>query len=886
MAKTRFYLSLVVCNLLGGVTLQNWNDIPTAGITENTQGTFTYNEQNHTNLILEDNILFANSNANLSITTNISGNWKMIDGGLIFNNNGKKLTFNSGNISFFINSNVDILGQGAYFQLSNNASLDINANLKITASAESDFSNGLFGIFNSNLHITDADLYLDLSNNQKPLPLLFSTTGTSSVKINDGGNKASQTIALKGNLDVAGGSFELNLYNKSSYFIGSVSLSNSSTFTLNLSNSSATFTTYSQQNGSANITSSSGSILNATIIGDKTDLDFSSNSVWNMWGNMNPNTKSEDNQVNNLALSSGAKVNFMNIPNGSSRFGSNFTQKTLSGNKLSGSGIFAIYGDVATREIDTITFTDTDGSHTFDILYNPNTFTQALAGSINTADRMVVATVNNIDSKVEFSTLPTTMGLTSYHTTLTKQTNNGKIEWLITNVTPDGESPLTKALTTALNTPYRLFELSSQTLNLRLGDLRNYPKDFGLYFHSTIAQNNFKEDTNLTSGKDLFVSMVGGFDTNTLYKGHNDFLGFGFEINLLSTTTKIFTSESQSYGGFIYYTSIWSNRFYYDIVLKYAYIPTDVDLGSLTSSTSLSSHLLNLSAEVGKKFALNFNKDFFYIEPQAKLTSGFISPSSINTQDSHGTQIKGESSFQFPLLMRSSLYLGYEWNENFVGDLKFGTFIDYSLSNGSQTTLSDQWSKFEKNFDMDFDAGVSLISNITLKDYLRFYLQFDTSFMGNYTHDILFNAGIRWSFGDRYIPPPPPPKDPNRLKIRKLKHDTIRSIPTVRDNDRGNMKRYEGNRNNIINSYPQSIPNSPTPQGEYEGDWNTNRFYPRDEYAPRNSSQPQGSYRSSGVRDRGDVQPKSTPTAERYYKQDSYSPNMTTTQEDRYNSRR
>lgn len=886
MAKTKLYLSLIVCNLLNALTINNWNDIPAGGISENTTGNFTYNETQANNFTLTKSILFTNSNATLSIRAMIEGNWKAHTNGLIFNNDGQKLTFNQGNLSFYIDSSSATSIETSYFKLTNSASLDINANLKITASAGSDFSNGLFGISDSNLHITDANLYLDLSNNQTPLPLLFSTTGTSSVKINDGGNKASQTIALKGNLNLAGGDFLLNLYNKSSYFIGSVSLSGNTDFKLNLSDSSATFTTYSQPNGSvAHITASSGSTLNATIIGNQTDLTLSSNSVWNMWGQMNVGGKSEDNQINNLVINSGAKINFMNIPNGSSRFGNNFTQKTLSGTKLSGSGIFAIYGDVATREVDTITFASADGSHTFELLYNPNTFTQALAGSINTADRMVVATIKDANSKATFSVLPTTMGLTSYHTTLTKQVNGTNTEWLITNVTPDGESPLTKALTTSLNTPYRLFELSSQTLNLRLGDLRNYPKDFGLFFHYTIAQNDFKEDTNLITGKDLFMSMVGGFDMNALYKGHDDFFGFGFEINLMDTTTDVFTSESQSYGGFLYYTSIWNNRFYYDIALKYAYMPTDINLGSLASSTSFSAHLLNLSAEVGKKFAFNSNKSFAYIEPQAKLTSGFISSASLDTQDPNSIAIKAETDFQFPLLIKSSLYFGYEWNGSFIGDIKVGAFIDYSLFNGVQTTLSDQWSKFEKNFDMDFDVGVSIISNITLKDYLRFYMQFDTSFMGSYTHDILFNAGIRWSFGDRYVPPPPPPKDPNRLKVRKLKGTTIRDIPTVRDNDRGNMKHYEGNRNNIIDSYPQSsTPQSSTPQGESEENGNTNRFYPRDYYVPKVS--PQESYRNSGVRDRVQVQPKSTSSTERYYKKDSYSPNYTITPEERYNSRR
>lgn len=893
MAKNKIFLSLILCNLLNGATISKWSDIPQTGIAENTNGDFSYNETQTADFVLTDNIFFANPRATLSIRSVISGNWKMTNSGLIFYNDGKQLTFNSGNISFYISSSVNIFGSENYFQLSNSATLDVNANLSISASRTSDFSSvSLFGINNSKLHFTDADLKIDLSNNQNFLGAkIFSLSGASSTTINSGGNKASQNIYLKGGIEVKDtSSFELNLANQSSYYEGVVSLSGG-TFTLNLSNSNATFTTYSQQQGNnATLSLEKGSTLSSTIIGNQTDFIMSGDSVWNMWGQNNGGVANANfaNTIRNLTINN-AIVNFMNNEDGSKRFGQDFMKKSLTGNgTLTGSGTFAIYGDVASKGIDTITFANATGSHTFDILYNPNTFSQALAGSITTADNMVVATINDANTQATFSALPTTMGLTSYTTHLEKLTNGNSARWVIANITPDGESPLAKALTTALNTPYRLFESSSQTLNLRLGDLRNYPKDFGLYFHYSIAQNNFIEDSNLTAGKDLFMSMVGGFDMNAVYRGHNDFFGFGFEINLLDTTTDLFTSSSQSYGGFLYYTSIWNNRFYYDITLKYAYSPTEVELGSLASSTSFSAHLLSLSAEVGKKFAFNSNKSFFYVEPQAKLTSGFIAPTSLDTQDPNGTSIKGELDFQFPLLLKSSLYLGYEWNESFVGDLKAGVFIDYSLFNGGDTTLSDQWSEFKKSFDMDFDVGVSIISNITLKDYLRFYLQLDTSFLGSYTNDILFNAGIRWSFGDRYVPPPPPPKDPNRLKIRKLKYNTIRDIPTVRDNDRSNMKRYEGNRDKIIDSYPQNTPNYQTPQyqEDYEENGNTNRFYPRDSYTPkRTQSQTQEKYRNGG-RDMYQPQSKNIEESERYYKQDTYSPNYSISQEQRYNSRR
>lgn len=904
VSSSRIVSVLLFSSVAWGTSFNNWNDnLFKNGISQNLEGNFTYNNTQTTDYVLQNNIFFQNSNLSLNVRTIISGNWQGQTTGMIFNgtnggNNKGKYTFNKGNISFFIDSSgIKTFGQGGYFQLSGGSSLDINANLTITSSAMSNFRDvGLFGISDSTLKITDADLSIDLSNTISPN--LFYLTGNSVAEINTGGNKAGQNIFLKGGIEVKNtSSFTLNLSNQNSYYEGTISLQDNAKFTLNLSNSSATFTTYSQMGNGVNSTLSleNSSTLNSTINGLQTDFIMSGNSIWNMWGQNNngagPNANFE-NSIRNLTIN-GATVNFMNNENSSNRFGQAFEKKSLTGGgTLTGAGTFAIYADVGEKATDTITFDKASGSHTFDILYNPNTFSQALASSISTADKMIVATIQNTTTDATFSALPTVMGLTSYTTHLERVDNGNQAQWYITNITPDGQSPLAQALTTALNTPYRLFESSSQTLNLRLGDLRNYPKNHGLYFHYTIAQNSFVQDSNLTAGKDLFMSIVGGYDMNALYRGHNDFLGFGFEINLLDTTTDIFTSSTQSYGGFLYYTSIWSNRFYYDIIFKYAYSPTDVNLGSLASSTSFSAHLLNLTAEVGKKFAFTSSRDFAYAEVQGKLTSGFIFPTSLSTSDPHGTPIEAQIDFQFPLLLRSSLYFGYEWNERFRGDLKAGVFVDYSLFNGADTILKDEWSKFEKSFDMDFDVGISIISNITIEDYLRFYLELDTSFLGSYSADVLFNAGIRWSFADRYIPPPPPPADPNRLKVRKLRGNTVRDIPTIKKNDRSNMKHYEGSRNQIIDGYKESTSQPQySPNYNEEENGNANRFYPRDTYTPTPSNTPvQRGYRGSS---RDTYQPSSSQVpsqsqAERYYHQDSYTPTYTTqsTNGDGYRTRR
>ncbi|WP_300643134.1 hypothetical protein, partial [uncultured Helicobacter sp.] len=279
VSSSRIVSVLLFSSVAWGVTIQKWGDIPQAGITQNTDGNFTYNNTDAQTggFILSSNIFFQNSNANLNIRTNISGNWNGQNAtGLIFNgtnggNNNGKYTFNKGNISFFIDSSgIKTFGQGGYFQLSGGSSLDINANLTITSSANSNFRDvGLFGVDGSTLKITDADLKIDLSNTTSPN--IFRLQNNSTVEINTGGNKAGQNIFLKGGIEVKNtSSFTLNLSNQNSYYEGTISLQDNAKFTLNLSNSSATFTTYSQMGNGVNSTLSleNSSTLNSTIIGN------------------------------------------------------------------------------------------------------------------------------------------------------------------------------------------------------------------------------------------------------------------------------------------------------------------------------------------------------------------------------------------------------------------------------------------------------------------------------------------------------------------------------------------------------------------------------------------------------------------------------------------
>lgn len=818
--KLLWILGLSIQLSYGAVMITKWADLPVGGIRTDTIGNWTYDQTKANDFVLKDRIFFASSSSRLSINATISGNWNNNTCGMIFClDTQKNIVFNPGHLSFSINSEQVAQSSTGLFQLKNKASLEINSDFSITATQTSQFDQGVFNLQDASLQFINSNLSLDFSNNQNKI-ILFNLGRDANVTIN--GNSSQKTVILKGGIKVEDAKFELNLSNKQSNFEGFVELKGTSTFLLKLTNSQTTLTDYTENlngTGQANFELNQ-SILNAKITGKQTDLNLSSSSVWNIFNSS---------ETRDLTLQN-SQIDFMQDPQGN-RFGQTFVQKTLQANSLKGNGIFKLYADLGQKQIDTLNLQNAEGHHQIQVFYNPKTFSQILAQSINEQSNIVIANIANASQAV-FEGGKTEMGLVIYQTNLKKITQNAQqTQWVISSIVPSGYSTLSKVLTTALNTPYRLFDLTNSVLALRLGDLRNYPKDYGLHFRIATGLNQLKETANTLKMQESWMHFSGGFDSNQIYFQRVDFFGIGLDITSLDSKHLVFALKSQAYGINLYYTSIFDNRFYFDLILKYSFSSSRLQSDQ---NLNFQTHLIHLGVEIGKKIAIGNHQNFFYIEPQSKITTGVILPLHSEFKDQNQEQIKGRLQTQFPLIIRSSFYLGYEWNTDLRGDLKFGSFAEYSLKNGGKILLSDPRNSIEREFKSDFDVGITAIGSIEIQKSWRFYLGLDSSFLGNYTTDITFNAGVRWSFGDRYIPPPPsnPSTNPDRLKIRYKPNISRRTIPLIKEDEIQQMKHYD--RRNISTQqnrnknrlYPStSVKNPPI---KIEGQKEYNRDIKRD----------------------------------------------------------
>lgn len=831
---------------LWGMEIKDWSELPPIGITGDTVGNFKYDQTGVSKYVLNKQLFFIDPTVTLRINANISGNWTNESCGVVFCADGNKgdqkiISFNKGNVVFNINSsNLTAHGLG-YFALTNGSEVTINSNLLINFWPGSASLDGVFRMDGSSLNIEDVNLSVDAWGKT-----LFKGVGASKISINQGGNYQNQTIRLYGDMSLGGNTeFGLKLGNQNSYYEGNINLSDSAKLDLYLLNSRAVILNYKQSERSDGKIELHSSTLEATLgTAKQTDLLMHSGSTWKMQGNSD---------IRNLTIQS-SSIDFM-----LGRFGQPFFQKTLKANALSGAGTFILYADVQDKQIDTSTFAQASGHHKVKVFYNPHTFTQEKAAAITERDNMVVATINTADSQATFEGLSTDMGITSYKTNLVSRFQNGSIQWLISSITPDGDSPLSRVLSTALNTSYRLFDVTSSTLALRLGDLRDYPRNHGLYARYIVGLGDLKEGKNTLQTQDVWMSFAGGYDVNKPYRNHTDFFGIGFEVSMMDSKNVAYDSQTQAYGANLYYTSIFHNRFYYDVILKYAFSPNAFEfnnLYNLAGKASFDAHLITLGLEVGQKIRFSQSKNFFYLEPQGKLTSGVILPTGFEIRDVYQERIEGKLKMQIPLITRASLYFGYEWNQGFRGDLKLGSFVEYALSNGGDIFLKDSKSELSKSFDGDLDVGVSMMGSIEVEKFLRVYMQLDSEFLGDYASNVAFNMGVRWSFGERLeerrssLPRPAvPPKDITRFKLRYQYKQPQRTIPVIQEDEVSNMKHHGIRLDEVEREYRKPparseplLPNSAPERNEI-------RFYPQDGYRPSYPRESQKEYNRGNRRD-------------------------------------
>lgn len=460
------------------------------------------------------------------------------------------------------------------------------------------------------------------------------------------------------------------------------------------------------------------------------------------------------------------------------------------GNLSGNNGLFRVYADLGTDTSDKIFANTASGNHIVQVYYNPATFTQDLTGK-----NIVVVHVDDQQTQVDFKGGTTSIGTQDYTTTLNKVINaNGGFDWIIGSTQNDGPNYGTKVIASILQSQYRSFTIQNETLNQRLGELKNIQRIHGVWAKHLLGKNQTRETNSHIAIQDTFYSTWLGYDQNTISLRGQNFIGFALNYTLVKPDSKEYQGQIHNFGFNFYDTFFAKNDFYFDIVAKYvlSYGSYNVDYFSLSKNApEYFNHKFLISAEIGKKFKLTPDpRNYFYLQPEAQITSGYIHSNSLDFVDFTDTLIHANIAYTFPVIMRAGLFGAYALEySSMKADFRLGSSFVYELRTGGNVFLEDSHGstvtyRYPANFQLLFQGGI----NLSFNDSARIYLEASTGFLGVTHTNYAFNAGVRFVFGPKntrrlkvpsYAEPKEPPKPP---------YDP-RNIPVITDNTKSDIYR-------------------------------------------------------------------------------------------------
>ncbi|WP_027326734.1 autotransporter outer membrane beta-barrel domain-containing protein [Helicobacter pametensis] len=466
--------------------------------------------------------------------------------------------------------------------------------------------------------------------------------------------------------------------------------------------------------------------------------------------------------------------------------------RTLHLGSLGGlNGVFRVYTDIGAELSDKIAAQSGVGEHIIQVYYNPATYTTNLDGKY-----IVVAHIDDEGTTANFVGGPTEMGNHRYETELAKVPTRGGTggwDWILGNIKNTGPSYGTKVIASILQSQYRSFAIQTETLNQRLGELKDLKRIDGLWARYYMGVNSTRETNNHIKVDDSYYSGWLGYDQNSLSLRGQNFLGFALSYALVNPNSKDYTGSIHNIGFNFYDVFVAKNDFYVDIVAKYilSYGMYDISYYSLAkNSPKYYNHKFMVNAEIGKKFKLGQKRrNYFYLQPEAQITSGYILGNELDFIDASNTNIHAILGDTFPVIMRAGLIGAYAMEYfSFKGDIRLGASFVYEVGTGGSVDLDDGHSIVSYKYGGDFHLLLQAGANFILNDSSRVYLEASTGFFGDTNTAYAINAGVRFNFGPKNtrrlkvpssMPPPPPPPKPE--------YDP-RNIPVITDNTKTDIR--------------------------------------------------------------------------------------------------
>ena len=353
------------------------------------------------------------------------------------------------------------------------------------------------------------------------------------------------------------------------------------------------------------------------------------------------------------------------------------------GNLVADGGTFIVNTDIAEAEADKVVLhnvTDTNGKGVKVLVaYDPIVTTNiAKAESVNPVE--IITDESNNLTKVEGGEYQFSSGAHSYKTTAEISAitdDSGYKKWGLSSLSwvELGLSPTAKATRSVAKAVGTAFLATTNTLQKRMGDLRNGAGSNMGWVRFT-RTNNYFDDIKM-NGNQYQVGYDRLISSDAVSKRY---LGIAIDQYDGDNSFESGSSDVKSTTLGVYYTRMFESGHFYDFILRYGRVygdwtSYDATLPTPTTKADFGVNTASVSAEYGYRW--NIGRAGFYIEPQVELTAGYVSSGSNTT--SAGDEVYMDSSRHF--ITRAGIAFGQRtknfnyyfrgsYHHDFAGDTK------------------------------------------------------------------------------------------------------------------------------------------------------------------------------------------------------------------------
>ncbi|MDU7693680.1 MAG: autotransporter domain-containing protein [Helicobacter sp.] len=190
---------------------------------------------------------------------------------------------------------------------------------------------------------------------------------------------------------------------------------------------------------------------------------------------------------------------------------------------------------------------------------------------------------------------------------------------------------------------------------------------------------------------------------------------------------------------------------YSDTIIKVGFIKNDFKLAHNTSNKSANNKTISASQEIG--YRLNITKAFA-ITPEFEFSYGYIDPIK-SLENKQGSATLKSAQDGGTHIYKARLGTSFQFASS-IADLPIkthaGAYTDYQVIKASQITLATNTKLFVDSAGLDplnatsLNLGLSLGSNIELSDNLRLYGELNGTYLGAINKLYEINAGLRFGF--------------------------------------------------------------------------------------------------------------------------------------------